>query len=249
MSTNLATGTPVAESQNDVQNVKIRKASTSSLNTNTAQSKPAKQSVSNSNENNKAKTSQKRRNRKKNNGKQTADQQNRLIQDLPKLMDNIVDKPENICVQKTETKYTHTVFGGMSREQFNKQQTELSVNNSASLMNNKSQSKPVNITNTGNKSNENLNGKKQNLQHTVKVTSSKSVIVSILDHGQNQATYTSDESTSLKNTFSSSLNEHEKLLMMNGLMNQKNEVNKIEQMQKFELELEKNYVFRMKKVS
>ncbi|CAF0866293.1 unnamed protein product [Brachionus calyciflorus] len=182
-------------------------------------------------------------------------------QNEQKPQNNPVQTPKDLEVKKDE-KFVHTVFGGMSKDKFSKQkqnesrpppqqqQQQHPPRNQDNLI---KSSNPVTI--------------QQNRKVTV--TANKSVIVSILDPNLNQ-TYSIEETkinmnhnnnnNNLTNgkIYSSSLNDRElnqvgkhltntnQASMTNTKTNVNNNNNN-DLIEKFELELEKNYVFRMKK--
>lgn len=126
-----------------------------------------------------------------------------------------------------EEKFVHTVFGGMSKEKFIKQ-------------------KEVRFGHQS-KSGDHKEPMPRSLQRKVTVTANKSVIVSILDPALNHHDLKADEKIT---NCSSSLNE---AYLPTRINDQADISLNIDQGQmdnnyKFEFELEKNYVYRIKKV-
>lgn len=137
--------------------------------------------------------------------------------------------------QVKEEKFVHTVFGGMSKDKFNKQK-DFRFNQQ---IKNTELNEPVS----------------NNFQRKVTVTANKSVIVSILDptlnneHKLNGSAVSVSQSTN----HSSSLNEANLASRINDQFQNAKSSNPdsdlMEPNQTLDFELEKNYVFRIKKVS
>lgn len=141
-------------------------------------------------------------------------------------------------IQKTkeqvkEDKYVHTVFGGMSKDKFNKQK-DFRLGQ---------QNKNVELKESASRA----------LQRKVTVTANKSVIVSILDPALNNE-YKLNETVASVNqssNYGSSLNEAKLATRINdqAAKSSNPESGLMDRNQIFDFELEKNYVFRIKKVS
>lgn len=122
-----------------------------------------------------------------------------------------------------EEKFVHTVFGGMSKEKFHKQ-------------------KDVRFCQQG-KCDEQNELAPKSAQRKVTVTANKSVIVSILDPALHQDSRVEENVSSFSEANVATRMNCQAVTSLNG------EPGQMEQNLVFELELEKNYVFRMKKVS